>query len=684
MSDAPAATVTENGAPSATQEKIDETPGFKVFAGNLAYSTTDEGLKAFFAPVQSDILSAQVILRGTRSAGYGFVALASNEAAEKAVELLDKKELDGRPVIVEIAKPSDQKDKEKKERRAKRRPGRRGGKAVPGEVTEAEANGEATKSDAPAAGTGDAAKPKKKKKTSRKSKPKTDGEAAPAPVEADAASGDAAKRPARARKPRPPRASRPAGEDPVGEPSTTVLFVANLGFNIDDAGLAALFTEAGVAVNSARIVRRRWGQPRRSKGYGFVDVGGEAEQKKAVELLSGKEVGGRAIAVKIAVNTPREDDEEAKETAPAAVSLVVSLMMNDTQLFFVDIECDVCQRRKEAEKLAKLKNEQNRTKSRRQREVESREAGLSKSLFEKAKEDEAAGLAENKALSIMMKMGFKPGQALGKVEAQDEEEPPHVSRSSEKQDSGPGGPSTSQASGAEVSPPPQSKPLPHRAEPLPLNEWAGKKGIGLGKRTRSPGAAGRLAKMAKMAEETGHDDFRDRARQEYEDRRAEGKLGPAQRTCETLDEQKGVEFNVLWLNPNQPESFPSGLVEALELHHGNALVLPSKSGRLDDTYRSRLRLQMQADALQPLLDNGSEIEDSNSTPNKLVSVTDQFSHDTLEEAAQFLRLHAQDRLTIVLSYLRDTHSYCFWCGIEYTDPQDMEAQCPGPDEDAHD
>ena len=74
MSEAPAAPVTENGVPPATQEKIDETPGFKVgradpdvayehspllsrqvFAGNLAYSTTDEGLKAFFAPVQEDM-----------------------------------------------------------------------------------------------------------------------------------------------------------------------------------------------------------------------------------------------------------------------------------------------------------------------------------------------------------------------------------------------------------------------------------------------------------------------------------------------------------------------------------------------------------------------------------------------------------------------------------------------------
>lgn len=73
MSDAQVAPITENGAPPVTQDKVEETPGFKVtstsilrharqyltaiqvFAGNLAYSTTDEGLKAFFAPVQSDM-----------------------------------------------------------------------------------------------------------------------------------------------------------------------------------------------------------------------------------------------------------------------------------------------------------------------------------------------------------------------------------------------------------------------------------------------------------------------------------------------------------------------------------------------------------------------------------------------------------------------------------------------------
>ena len=123
---------------------------------------------------------------------------------------------------------------------------------------------------------------------------------------------EASKKP-RVRKPRTPRPPRPAGEDPVGEPSKSMLFVANLGFAVDDAGLSTLFTEAGIHVISARIVRRRWGQPRKSKGYGFVDVGNEEEQKKAIAALEGKDIGGRPIAVKIAVNPPY-DESAATET----------------------------------------------------------------------------------------------------------------------------------------------------------------------------------------------------------------------------------------------------------------------------------------------------------------------------------------------------------------------------------
>jgi hypothetical protein len=51
--------------------------------------------------------------------------------------------------------------------------------------------------------------------------------------------------------------------------------------------------------------------------------------------------------------------------------------------------------------------------------------------------------------------------------------------------------------------------------------------------------------MAKMADDATHNTFRDRARQEYEERRAEGRLGPAQRTCVTLDEKAGKSVSEL-------------------------------------------------------------------------------------------------------------------------------------------
>jgi len=308
----------------------ENTQGHKVFAGNLAYSVTDDALRALFAPVENDIISVQVIMRGTRSAGYGFVTVQTLEAAQRACEHLDKKDFEGRQVVIEVAKPSDQKDKERAERRAKRRAGRARGRAPPGEVTEAEANGDVEKADAENGISGDAegeAKRKPKKKRFARKKGKKAGEAStPEAAEATSvtAEGDANAAPKKQRSPRSKRSPRAAGEEPQGEPSKTVLFVANLGFNIDDAGLGQLFKDAGVDVISARIVRRRWGKPRKSKGYGFVDVGGEEEQKKAIAALEGKEIEGRQLAVKVAVNAGHEDDKDGetalngKEASPEA------------------------------------------------------------------------------------------------------------------------------------------------------------------------------------------------------------------------------------------------------------------------------------------------------------------------------------------------------------------------------
>jgi hypothetical protein len=57
--------------------------------------------------------------------------------------------------------------------------------------------------------------------------------------------------------------------------------------------------------------------------------------------------------------------------------------------------------------------------------------------------------------------------------------------------------------------------------------------------------------MAKMAEASSRDTFRDRTRMEYEERRAEGRLLSAQRTCVTLDEKAGKsvsDFAIFFCN----------------------------------------------------------------------------------------------------------------------------------------
>jgi RNA recognition motif-containing protein len=76
----------------------------KVYFGNLPFTLTDEALKAFAAPAGS-ILSAEVIRFRERSKGFGFVTYASKEEASKAIELLNDKDLEGRPANVKLSKP---------------------------------------------------------------------------------------------------------------------------------------------------------------------------------------------------------------------------------------------------------------------------------------------------------------------------------------------------------------------------------------------------------------------------------------------------------------------------------------------------------------------------------------------------------------------------------------------------
>lgn len=81
----------------------------KLFVAGLAYTMTDNDLRDMFAEY-GDVTSAQVITdRDTRqSKGFGFVEFATDAEGQAAIAALDKKEIDGRPLTVNVARPREE------------------------------------------------------------------------------------------------------------------------------------------------------------------------------------------------------------------------------------------------------------------------------------------------------------------------------------------------------------------------------------------------------------------------------------------------------------------------------------------------------------------------------------------------------------------------------------------------
>ena len=80
--------------------------GKKLYVGNLTYGVTDSTLEQLFA-AHGTVQSAQVIMdRDTgRSKGFGFVEMNSDAEAQAAITALNGKEVDGRALTVNEARP---------------------------------------------------------------------------------------------------------------------------------------------------------------------------------------------------------------------------------------------------------------------------------------------------------------------------------------------------------------------------------------------------------------------------------------------------------------------------------------------------------------------------------------------------------------------------------------------------
>ena len=77
----------------------------KIYVGNLPYNTTDEELRAAFEP-HGEVASAEVVRdRETgRSRGFGFVKMAEEEDARRAVAALNESSFGGRNIVVDEAR----------------------------------------------------------------------------------------------------------------------------------------------------------------------------------------------------------------------------------------------------------------------------------------------------------------------------------------------------------------------------------------------------------------------------------------------------------------------------------------------------------------------------------------------------------------------------------------------------
>lgn len=78
----------------------------KLFIGSLPFTVTSDQLREIFAKA-GKVVEANVVMdkMSGRSRGFGFVEMATEEDAKKAIDQLNETEVEGRKIFVSIARP---------------------------------------------------------------------------------------------------------------------------------------------------------------------------------------------------------------------------------------------------------------------------------------------------------------------------------------------------------------------------------------------------------------------------------------------------------------------------------------------------------------------------------------------------------------------------------------------------
>jgi RNA recognition motif-containing protein len=80
----------------------------KLFVGSLSYNVTSEQLEEVFAAIGTVVSAVVIVDRySNQSKGFGFVEMSTDDEAKKAIAELNGKEVDGRPIVVNEARPQE-------------------------------------------------------------------------------------------------------------------------------------------------------------------------------------------------------------------------------------------------------------------------------------------------------------------------------------------------------------------------------------------------------------------------------------------------------------------------------------------------------------------------------------------------------------------------------------------------
>ncbi|KAL5342875.1 hypothetical protein BJX70DRAFT_355120 [Aspergillus crustosus] len=313
-STAPAAQSTADAAAVSADE------GRRLYIGNLAYATTEGELNDFFKSYTIESVSIPVNPRNNRPVGYAFVDLVTADEATAAITELSGKEILQRKVSVQLARkpePAEAKAEgavsggegasgnEGRKRAGGRTRGRGRGRGRVGRGTRGGRSGAPATEEQPTTSSGE---------TEPLGEVTNQNDIVPATSESGKPTS----------KPRVPRPQKQRGPPEDGIPSKTKVMVANLPYDLSEEKLKEIFdayqpVSAKIALRPIpRFMIKKLqarNEPRKGRGFGFVTLGSEELQEKAVQELNGKEIEGREIAVKVAIDSPgKEDDIPAGET----------------------------------------------------------------------------------------------------------------------------------------------------------------------------------------------------------------------------------------------------------------------------------------------------------------------------------------------------------------------------------